>query len=151
MNLPIVACDVAAVADFLLSPVLEIDEHEWHSRPEARARAAIGRAYYSLFLSLKSVVEPQRNAWKFPKHKIHKLLNEALVAELGARHPLCQKMRSLLHQRNNADYDLNKTFAILEAEGAVDTCYQALEDIDELTAHQLRGIADRIFDLHNDS
>lgn len=138
--------DFAAVADFLVTHAEQIDESEWDARVNGRSRAAISRAYYAVFLTLKAAVQAQRRDGFFPEHDVHAALYQAILAKLGYSHPLTLKLRSLRRQRRSADYDLSAAFGLDEAEGAADTTWSALEDFDNLREEDLKAIADDLYD-----
>ena len=117
------------------------DTGEWDGMPEARRRSAVNRAYYSLFLFVKTRLEGARRGFKLPRVAVHTKVRRALEDELGHGHLITQGFRDLQRDRATADYDLTPTFTDSEAEDLITTSLDTMDAVAQLTTGQLQSLA----------
>lgn len=142
-----VADDFASVADLVRLALGKIDPATWDDCEAARARTAVSRAYYAVFLQLKGKLLGARTWTEFPRKDVHRKLTDALTAALGGSHKLVLLYRPLLNKRKLADYDAGREILPVTAESMATSAWTALDEIDALSPAEIRRIADNLYDI----
>jgi len=135
--------DFVGVADSILSAERGDDAaaQEWNRIADARARTAISRAYYAIFLRFKEHLRGKRVGWKFPEKAPHTILLLSVGRVLGQGSQLTLGLRRLLDQRGDSDYDLGVSKNVRTAGRLVDEAEDLIPLVDELPEETLAELA----------
>jgi len=100
---------------------------------EARYRSAIGRAYYAVFLRARFIVERDGGRVRGAGENSHNDVWDFLEADTGGNGiSLCLQGKRLKQKRQQADYRLDLTVRISDANRAIVDAEQLLADLDAL-------------------
>lgn len=137
---------VREVAWFLLEDGEESgDPDRWRDVEDARCRSAESRAYYSVLLALREVLE--NNGWRFPRGgSTNQLARESIDEVLSPKHPLSDLFKRLWRYRTKADYDLGQGYPVQVAtDRVIDSGNAAahVADLDPDELSMLRAVIDR--------
>lgn len=146
--------DFARVADFLVDDPANIvaEATEWNRLESARARSAVSRGYYSVFLLLKQRLRAARADWRnderrFPHDEVHRKLLQTISKELGETSQLYLLVRALLRERKVADYELVPLHNQTSALNVVDQAWDAIDAVLALTTNQITALANALHDI----
>jgi hypothetical protein len=140
--------DFRVVADYLLAEDPDGDP-DWRDCANSRARSAVSRAYYAVFLHLKYALIDADDTWRrrptsFPSVGVHGLLSSALRTVLSESNSLVKSFEQLRLARAPADYEWERSYSIASAEGLRDVADEAIVGINALTRLELRQLVGEI-------
>jgi uncharacterized protein (UPF0332 family) len=133
------------VADYLVAETVPRDDDpSWTACENARARAAVSRAYYSVFIALKLRLKPELHRIKrrFPSNDAHYRLLSALRA--ASHSSLAASLEELRRAREDADYEWESSWSKLQARDFVRKGHQLMKRVVALSDAAIRRIAREI-------
>jgi hypothetical protein len=124
---------------------------EWAGCENARFRAAVSRAYYTVLLEVKYRVIDLRPEWRqspesFPRNRIHGILADAIRAARSG-YTLSRGLRQLSTSRKDADYVWDSVYRRETAERELDLAHKLLRELSRFTTRDWQAIADRLHSL----
>ncbi len=105
---------------------------------EANLRSSISRSYYGIFLYFREYLESKGiRKIKEPKRQVHEFVRKTFRGSnsiFGSK--LADKLKDLKQSREDADYDLKRSFTIDDSEIVLELAQKAISDYKKISPEE---------------